>query len=130
MNTGDSFSLSLSSISQLGKSCSELVQQHNASSKELERKILSFYVKKQTKIPVKEISDQQELEASDEIEDDGAESVDQNSFEKPKTLNYASNVKEVKINQTLNQSNEPLKPFSGELEYKRGRIFSRSTAGK
>ncbi len=123
MQNKDGLDMSLSSISQLSRSCSEMVQQHNATFKDLEKKIFSFYVHKQKGIPMKEISDHELSKHSDDIEEDDNHSLDQISFEKPNIEQFQEVLSNKNSGNLIGFTPEIIQKLEGELEYKRSRIF-------
>lgn len=112
MDQREKMDISLSSISQLGRSCSELMQQHAEQPNDLERKILKFYVRKQLEMPAKESS--REESGPSEEEEEGEEECDsQLSLGNPKPA----------PSQNLLGLVQPPPKLTGELEFKRGRVF-------
>ena len=114
--------MSLSSISILSRSCSDLVQQHNATFKDLEHKILNFYLQKQVELPVRRSED---IENKDSSEEDENDSIEQHSFEKPKSLMITLTQPARKSEPiSTDQANiEVPQKLTGEVELKRKRIF-------
>lgn len=125
MQNNDGLDMSLSSISILSRSCSDLVQQHNATFKDLEQKILNFYLQKQVELPARKTEGPENKGSSDEGEDDDNDSIEQSSFEKPKSFRMTL-VPSIKKNEppiTEPVNIEVPQKLTGELEYKRSRIF-------
>ncbi len=119
--------MSLSSISILSRSCSDLVQQHHATFKDLEQNILNFYLQKQVELPQKPTQAPEPKNSSDDGDgdDDDNNLSEHISFEKPKSCrtSLAPYTRRVEpLISDLVSVDAPQKQ-TGELEYKRSRIF-------